>query len=83
MLLTMENLHMADYENQDAKLIIEDLIVNHQVKIVLYEGAEITIELALSMWHSISKSEKMKYISVSDYKRRLAAKRSRTRHYSS
>ncbi len=63
-----EILYNLDYENHNTRLIVEDLIKNHNVQIFYYQGTQITTKMALDMYGTVIHSNgTLKYISILDY----------------
>ena len=50
MILTKNNLHEVIFENQDAKLLIQDVVEHTGAILYYYHGIEITVQAALSIW---------------------------------
>lgn len=53
MMITKENLSDAVYENENAKLLIEDVVENTGVCIYYSHDSEITVAMALDIWYKI------------------------------
>ena len=51
MLITKNNLCEVCFENQDAKLLIEDVVLHTSATLYYYHNIEITVQMALDIWH--------------------------------
>lgn len=51
MLITKNNLNEVVFENQDARLLIEDVVTGTSACLYYYHEFVITVELALTIWH--------------------------------
>lgn len=51
MKITRDNLNDVLFENQDARLLIEDIVTHTSAAIYFYHNKEITVEDALDQWH--------------------------------
>lgn len=51
MLITKNNLYEVVFENQDARLLIEDVVTSTSACLYYYHDFVITVELALTIWH--------------------------------
>lgn len=68
MMLTINNMTEAMFENEDARLLIGDVIKNTSATVYYYTGAEITVMSAIKIWNRAMKAEEQKngrYCSVS------------------
>ena len=54
MMITKENLYDAVYENENARLLILDVVNNSNIKIFFGKGAEITLAMALDIWYKVN-----------------------------
>lgn len=50
MILTKNNLNEVIFENQDAKLLIQDVVEHTGAILYYYHGIEITVQTALNIW---------------------------------
>lgn len=51
MKITKGNLNEVIFENQDARLLIEDVVVHTSANLYYYHDIEITTQRALDIWH--------------------------------
>lgn len=51
MKITRNNLSEVMFENEDARLLIEDVVTHTEVSLYYYHDYEITVESALSVWN--------------------------------
>lgn len=51
MILTLENLNEVLFENQDARLLIEDVVKNTEAVVYYYSGIEIRTMTAIKIWN--------------------------------
>ena len=57
MKLTRNNLNEVLFENQDARLLIEDVVSHTQAGIYYYHDVEITLQAALKIWNRANEAE--------------------------
>lgn len=57
MLITKENLNEVLFENHDARLLIEDIVIHTEASVYYYPGTEFTLDKALKLWRKINKAE--------------------------
>lgn len=50
MIVTKNNLNQIVFENQDAKLLIQDVVSHTTANLYYYFDTEITVQMALSIW---------------------------------
>lgn len=55
MIITTENLNEILFENQDARLLIEDVVRNTEAVIYYYSGIEIRTTAAIKIWNRASR----------------------------
>lgn len=53
MMITKDNLYDATYENEDTRLLIQDVVTNTGMGIYYSQDAEITLAMALDIWYKI------------------------------
>lgn len=51
MKITQSNLNEIIFENQDAKLLIEDVASHTSINLYYYHDTEITVKKALDIWY--------------------------------
>lgn len=51
MKITRNNLNEVIFENQDARLLIEDVVTHTGASLYYYHDTEITVRKALDIWH--------------------------------
>ena len=56
-MITKNNLNEILFENQDAKLLIEDVVFHTQACLYYYNGVEITLQNALNIWNRAMRAE--------------------------
>lgn len=52
MRITKNNLNDVIFENQDARLLIEDVVTNTPTNLYYFHDKEITVEQALKIWYN-------------------------------
>lgn len=57
MKITRSNLNEVLFENQDARLLIEDVVTHTQADLYYYHDAEITVQTALKIWNKAVEAE--------------------------
>lgn len=57
MKITQNNLNEILFENQDARLLIEDVVAHTSANLYYYHDVEITLERALDIWYNAKESE--------------------------
>lgn len=57
MMVTKNNLNEILFENQDAKLLIEDVVSHTQACLYYYNGVEVTLQNALNIWNRAMRAE--------------------------
>lgn len=57
MMITKNNLNEILFENQDAKLLIEDVVSHTQACLCYYNGVEVTLQNALNIWNRAMRAE--------------------------
>jgi|GEM_PF-1496639 len=88
MKITRDNLDEVQFENQDARLLIEDVVVSTSASLYYYHDGEITVQKALEIWYKAQAADCEAYDCVTagelaqvelpgelgtDVKRRMAA----------
>lgn len=58
MKLTRNNLNEVLFENQDARLLIEDVVAHTQAGLYYYHDIEITVGAALQIWNRANEAER-------------------------
>lgn len=58
MMLTKENLSEVVYENEDARLLIQDVITHTSATLYYYADTEITVVNAIKIWNRAMRAEK-------------------------
>lgn len=58
MMLTQENISDVIFENEDARLLIDDVIKNTSAVIYYYTGVEITVANAIKIWNRAMKADR-------------------------
>jgi len=51
MKITRDNLDEVMFENQDARLLIEDIVASTSANLYYYHDREITVQMALELWY--------------------------------
>lgn len=51
MIITADNLNEVLFENQDARLLIEDVVKNTEAVVYYYSGVEIRTMTAIKIWN--------------------------------
>ena len=51
MKITKDNLNEVLFENQDARLLIADVVAHTSANLYYYHDVEITVQKALDIWH--------------------------------
>lgn len=51
MKITRDSLHEVIFENQDARLLIEDVVTHTSANLYYYHGMEISVRKALDIWY--------------------------------
>lgn len=51
MKITKDNLDEVMFENQDARLLIEDVVASTSASLYYYHDREITVQMALELWY--------------------------------
>ena len=59
MKLTRNNLNEVIFENQDARLLIEDVVSHTRADLYYYHDVEITVAVALRIWNKAVEAEDM------------------------
>ena len=57
MIITTENLNEILFENQDARLLIEDVVKNTEAVVYYYSGIEIRTMTAIKIWNRAMRME--------------------------
>lgn len=57
MIITTENLNEILFENQDARLLIEDVVKNTEAVVYYYSGIEIRTITAIKIWNRAMRME--------------------------
>lgn len=57
MKITKDNLDEVMFENQDARLLIEDVVAHTGANLYYYHDAEITVQKALNIWYKAQAAE--------------------------
>ena len=57
MMLTRENLSNAVFENEDARLLIADVVSNTSATVYYYPGIEISVMTAIKIWNKAMRAE--------------------------
>lgn len=57
MKITRNNLNEVLFENQDARLLIEDVVSHTQAGLYYYHDVEITLQTALRIWKKANEAE--------------------------
>ena len=57
MIITTENLNEILFENQDARLLIEDVVKNTEAVVYYYSGIEIRTMAAIKIWNRAMRME--------------------------
>lgn len=57
MIITTENLNEILFENQDARLLMEDVVRNTEAVIYYYSGIEIRTMTAIKIWNRAMRME--------------------------
>lgn len=72
MIITMENLNEVLFENQDARLLIEDVVKNTEAVVYYYSGIEIRTMAAIKIWRramSLEEQNESYCVSMLDFVR--------------
>lgn len=64
MKITRDNLDEVQFENQDARLLIEDVVVSTSASLYYYHDGEITVQKALEIWYKAQAADSEVYDSV-------------------
>ena len=67
MKITKDNLNEVLFENQDARLLIEDVVTHTSANLYYYQHIEITVQKALDIWYKAREAdeEEIGFYSVS------------------
>lgn len=57
MKITKNNLDEVLFENQDARLLIEDVVSHTEAGLYYYHDVEITLQAALNIWNKANEAE--------------------------
>lgn len=57
MKITKDNLNEVMFENQDARLLIEDVVTHTGASLYYYHDMEITVQRALDIWYKAMGAE--------------------------
>lgn len=57
MLITKENLNEVEFENQDARLLIRDVVTNTSASLYYYHGIEISVMRAIDIYNRAYKAD--------------------------
>ncbi len=57
MKITKNNLDEVMFENQDARLLIEDVVAHTSANLYYYHDVEITVQKALDIWYKAQAAE--------------------------
>ena len=57
MKITKYNLNEVIFENQDARLLIQDVVTHTGASLYYYHDLEITVQKALDIWHKAVDAE--------------------------
>lgn len=57
MKITKNNLNEVMFENQDARLLIEDVVAHTSASLYYYHDTEITVRKALDIWYKAMGAE--------------------------
>lgn len=57
MKITKNNLDEVMFENQDARLLIEDVVAHTGANLYYYHDSEITVQKALDIWYKAQAAE--------------------------
>ena len=63
MMITKDNLYYITYENENARLLIADIVMNKNTSIYNCRDTEITIAMALDIWYRVNDEKKRKTLS--------------------
>lgn len=61
MMITKDNFNDVNYENEDARLLVLDVVVNNDVG-VLCSSTEFTLAMALDIWYKVNDDRKRKIL---------------------
>lgn len=67
MKITRDNLREVTFENEDARLLIEDVVTHTSANLYYYHDVEITVQAALDIWRkaAMADNEDERFYSVS------------------
>ena len=57
MYITKENLNQVIFENEDARLLIQDVVSHTSANLYYYYDVEITVAMALDIWNRAYKAD--------------------------
>ena len=57
MKITKDNLNEVMFENQDARLLIEDVVTHTSANLYYYHSIEITVQNALDIWYKAMEAD--------------------------
>ena len=57
MKITKDNLNEVLFENQDARLLIEDVVTHTSANLYYYHDIEITVQKALDIWYKAREAD--------------------------
>lgn len=57
MKITKNNLREVIFENEDARLLIEDVVTHTTANLYYYHDMEITVRMALDIWHKAAAAD--------------------------
>lgn len=63
MMITKDNLYDITYENENARLLIADIVMNRNTSIYNCRDTEITMAMALDIWYKVNDEKKRKALS--------------------
>ena len=58
MLITKDNLNEVEFENQDARLLIQEVVTNTSASLYYYHGTEITVMKAIDIYNRALKADR-------------------------
>lgn len=61
MKITQNNLNEILFENQDARLLIEDVVAHTGANLYYYHDVEITVQRALDIWYKAKESDQEEF----------------------
>ena len=72
MKITKDNLNEVMFENQDARLLIEDVVTHTGASLYYYHDTEITVRKALDIWYKAmdAEDEEDRPVSLLDFSNR-------------